>query len=452
MNEIQAMAKPSVKRPPVLVIGAGIAGIQAALDLADRGVEVYLVEKEAFIGGHAAYLDCSSCTLEFPVDCSICALNNKALDCFNHPNIKLLTLSRVEKLLGTAGNFRVTITKGQRYVDEDKCVGCGACPEVCPVEVPNEFDLGLGMRKAVYLPSQQVLPTIYIIDRDNCLHFKDGSCKRCEEICYVGAINFSQAPEKIDLNVGSIIVATGFELFDPSSIREYGYKRAKNVVTSLEFERLTRLSGPTRGRVLRPSDQKPPKGVAFVQCVGSRSTKAGSEFCSSVCCMYAAKEAKLAKERLPDSEVFLFYIDLRVFERHFQEYLNMARKKFDLNYIRGRPGEIREDPATGNLIIWYEDTIDRTVRQLSVDLVVLCTAIIPRPENEELANILGMNLDRYGFFDNPERATTVDTTRPGIFTCGCCQGPKSMVDSVSQGSAAAAKAAEILYLSTVRGG
>lgn len=428
------------EKPSVLVIGGGIAGIQASLDLSNQGFTVYLVEKSPSIGGRMAQLDKTFPTM----DCSICILAPKMIECFRHPNIKLLTYSEVKEVKGAAGNFKVKILKKPRFVDETKCTGCGICSEKCPIKVPNEFEMNLGTKKVIYMPFPQAVPRVATIEKENCLLFQKGVCKICQKLCQAGAVDFDQQPEEITLNVSAIILATGFNPFDPSAMYVYGYRRYKNVITSLEFERLVNASGPTNGKLLRPSDNEPPYRIAFIQCVGSRSQK-GVPYCSSACCMYATKEAILIKEHEPTSEVHIFYIDLKVFGKGFQEFVNRAMHEWAVDYIRGRPSEIKENPKTGDLVIWYEDSTDRKVKTMLVNLAVLCTALVPRPDNKELADVLGVELDEYGFFKakDPLRAP-VDATVPGIFMCGYCQGPKDISESVAQASGAAGRAAEVV--------
>ncbi|KPV62007.1 MAG: CoB--CoM heterodisulfide reductase iron-sulfur subunit A [Candidatus Bathyarchaeota archaeon BA2] len=432
------------EKSSVLVIGGGIAGIQASLDLADRGLEVYLVEKTPSIGGRMAQLDKTFPTM----DCSICILAPKMIECFRHPNIKLLTYSEVEEVSGSAGNFTVKVLRNPRFVDESKCTGCGTCMQKCPIKVPNEFEMGLGMRRAIYLPFPQAVPRVATIDKDNCLYFQKGVCKICEKFCQANAVDFDKKPEELTINVSAIIIATGFNLFNPSIIGEYGYKQYKNVITSLELERLVNASGPTGGKLLRPSDGKEPNEIAFIQCVGSRSQrKKCFPYCSSVCCMYATKESIILKEHKPEVEVYIFYIELRVFGKGFQEFVTRAREEWDVEYIRGRPDEIIEDPKTRDLIVRYEDTLDRKVKELKVGLVVLCPALIPNDSNTKLEKILGAELDEHGFFKSKDPLfAPVDTNVPGIFICGYSQGPKDIPESVAQSSGAAARAAEVIAL------
>ena len=422
----------------VLVIGGGVAGIQASLDSASGGFKVYLVERSPSIGGRMAQLDKTFPTM----DCSMCILAPKMIECSHHPNIQLLTYSEVKGVEGSAGNFKVKVLRNPRYVNETKCTGCGTCADHCPVEVPNEFDEGHGMRKAIYMPFPQAVPRMMTIDRTNCLE-----CRLCEKVCEAGAVSLEQQPEEIELDVGAIIVATGFDLFDSSEIPSYGYGRYKNVVTALELERLLCASGPTGGHLIRPSDGKIPRKIAFIQCVGSRDKRFGNAYCSSICCKYSVKDAVLIKEHTPDAEVSIFYIDLRAFGRGFQEFINRAKTEYGIRFIRSSPGEITEDPVTKNLEVWYEDTLAGSIGNLTFDLVVLCPALVPRTDAKELAKILGIDVDRYGFFRaSDDIAHPVDTTVPGIFACGYCLGPKTgdIPDSIMQGSATAARAAEII--------
>ncbi|MFQ6074988.1 MAG: FAD-dependent oxidoreductase [Candidatus Bathyarchaeia archaeon] len=431
----------------ILVIGGGIAGIQASLDLANRGFEVYLVERNPSIGGKIAQLDCSVCTLELPLDCSICPLRPKMIESYYHQNIKLLTYSEVKEIAGSAGDFKTKILRSPRFVEEERCTGCRDCIKVCPVEVPNEFDMGLGMRKAVYMPFPQAVPPITIIDKDHCLYFLRRECRECEKVCQANATAFDQEPEEVEVEAKAIILATGFDLFDPSTIKEYGYKMHENVITTLEFERLSSVYGPTRGKLIRPSDKTTPDKVAFIHCVGSRSIRLGTPFCSGICCMYTVKDANLVKIHEPKTDVYVFYMDLRVFGKGYQEFINKAVGEWGINYIRGRPGGITEDPQTKDLTIWYEDTLSRKPKTLTVNLVVLCPALLPHPSNRELAEILGVELDEYGFFKSPNPLTApVDTTVPGILTCGYSRGPKGISESAIQGSAAAARASEMIAL------
>jgi len=431
------------EKPSVLIIGGGIAGIQASLDLAGRGFQVYVLEDTPTIGGRMAQLDKTFPTM----DCSICILAPKMMECFRHPNIKLLTYCELKEVKGSVGNFQVKILQKPRYVDQTKCTGCGVCAEHCPIEVPNEFDMELGMRKAIYMPMPQAVPRCMTIDKENCIE-----CKLCTKMCQAGAVDFQQQPKDVDLNVGAIIIATGFNQYDPSEIVEYGYKRHRNVLTALEFERWVCASGPVGGHLMRPADGGIPKRIAFIQCVGSRGFKFGTPFCSSVCCMYATKEALIIREHAPDVQVYIFYNELRAFGKGFQEFVNRARDEWGVKYIRSRPGEIREDPNTKSLTIWYDDTLTREIKALSdIDLVVLCPALVPREGNKKLAEITGVKLDECGFFRvvHPLLAP-VDSTVPGIYVCGYCQSPKDIPDSVAQASAASARAAEALALAQVQ--
>jgi len=431
------------EKTTVLVIGGGIAGIQASLDLAARGFQVYVLEETPTIGGRMAQLDKTFPTM----DCSICILAPKMMECYRHPNIKLLTYCELKEVKGSVGDFHVKILQKPRCVDETKCTGCGVCAEHCPIEVPNEFDMALGMRKAIYMPMPQAVPRCMTVDKENCI-----DCKLCTKVCRAGAVDFQQQPQDIDLNVGAIIIATGFNQYDPSEIVEYGYKRYRNVLTALEFERWVCASGPVGGHLMRPADGGIPKRIAFIQCVGSRGLKFGTPFCSSVCCMYATKEALIIREHAPDVQVYIFYNELRAFGKGFQEFVNRARDEWGVKYIRSRPGEIREDSRTKSLTIWYDDTLTREIKSLSdVDLVVLCPALVPRGTNKKLAEITGVQLDECGFFKvtHPLFAP-VDSTVPGIYVCGYCQSPKDIPDSVAQASAAAARAAEALALAQLQ--
>jgi len=433
-----------LEKPAVLIIGGGISGIQASFDLASRGIKAYLVEKSPSIGGRMAQLDKTFPTM----DCSMCILAPKMIDCSHHPNVELLTYSEVKEVKGSAGNFTVKVIKKPRYVDLTKCTGCGMCVDNCPVEVPNEFDEGLGMRKAIYMPFPQAVPRAMTVDKENCIE-----CGLCEKVCEAEAVDLDQEPEEIKLKVGAIIVATGFEMFDARRISEYGYGRYQNVLTSLEFERLLSASGPTGGHIVRLTDGGVPRRIAFIQCVGSRSQRGELPYCSSVCCTYATKEAILIKEHNPESEVYIFYIDLKVFGKGFQEFVNRAKTEYGVEYIKGHPGKIEENPKTGDLIIRYENTIDGKVREITVDLVVLCPALIPRRDNERLAETLKVELDEYAFFKAKDPLfAPINTNISGVFMCGYCQGPKDIPESVAQASGAAAKAAEEIALTSSKGG
>jgi heterodisulfide reductase subunit A len=435
----------------VTVIGGGVAGIQAALELAKLGMRVYLVEEKPSIGGRILELNCSSCRLEVPMDCSVCPVIPKIVECHYHPNIKLLTNTEVIGLSGSAGKFVLNALKKPRFVDEDKCTGCGACTEKCPVEVFDAFNMVQGKKRAIYFPLPQAFPQIPIIDKENCLHFRNGNCNKCSEGCPTTAIDFKDDDMKFGIEVNAIVLATGLVLYDPSAVREYGYKKYKNVVTILDLEQMTSIHGPTGGGIVRISDQKTPKRIAFIQCVGSRSTRTKNNFCSGVCCMYTAKDAALVKMLIPEAEVYVFYIDLRVFGKGYQELVNKVRDDLGVNYIRGRPGGIWEDPKTKDLIISYEDTLNRKAEKLRVDMVVLSPALLPHPNNHKLAEMLGIELDEDGFFKSPNPvASPCDTTLEGVFTCGYSRGPRGVSESATQASAVAGRVAEKISLTKPR--
>jgi len=415
----------------VLIIGAGISGMQAALDVADKGYKVVIIDKTSTIGGAMVKLDKT-----FPTnDCSICTAAPKMVELSRHPNIELITYADVNSLEGKPGDFKVNIWRKSKYVDPDKCTGCDDCAEVCPIEVVNPFDEKLSTRKAIYIEFPQAVPIVYTIDYENCI-----GCGSCDRVCEPEAISFLEKSEEIEVNVGSVIVATGFEVFEPTEMRkEYGYGKYDNVITALQFERLLSSFGPTEGKVLLPSNGKKPKRIGWIQCVGSRSEQLGFPYCSRVCCMYATKEASIAKEANPDIDITIYYMDIRAYGKDFQQYYDHA-KELGVKYIRGRPSSVYENEDK-SITVRYKDTQTGKVEENTVDMLVLSTAIIPSPGNKKLGEILGVEVDENGFFKQDSLLTDpIQSTRKGIFLAGCIQGPKDIPDSVSMASGAAAKA------------
>jgi heterodisulfide reductase subunit A len=419
-----------------LIIGGGVAGIQAALDLADTGYKVYLVEREPSIGGMMARIDKTFPTM----DCSICILAPKMSDVGHHPNIELLTNSEVVDVKGYIGNFRVKVLKKPRYVKED-CSACGECSKVCPMTAPNEFDAGLALRHAIYTPFAQAVPSTYIIDMNLCLN-KDGVivCDKCVKACERQAIDFTMKPETVELEVGTIIVATGADVFDPSALPQYGYGKYLNVITSLEFERLINAGGPSGGRLIRPSDMKVPKRVAFIQCVGSRSNKTGRTYCSNVCCMNTIKDSLLIKEHWPETEIYVFYVDIRAYGKGFEDLYKRAKKE-GVIFIRGLPAEIIEDKRTRNLWLIGENTLLKEPYKMNFDMVILSVGLEPRKDSEVIQRLLTLSRTQDGFFmEAHPKLRPVDAATGGIFFAGCAEAPKDIKDSVTQASAAAARA------------
>ncbi len=416
-----------------LVIGGGVAGIQTALDLGDMGFETILVEKTPSVGGRMAQLDKT-----FPTnDCSICILAPKMVDVAKHPNVKLYAYSEVVDVQGYVGNFKVKIMKKARYIDETKCTGCGQCSEVCPIDVPNEFDMGIGMRKAIYKPFPQAVPAKYTIDKEHCIE-----CGLCAKVCGPNAIDFDQEPEIIEAEVGTIICAIGYDAFDPTVREEYGYGVYDNVVTALELERMINASGPTGGKVIRLSDGQKPKRIAFIQCVGSRDAKVGNKYCSNVCCMYAMKNSQLIKEKSPDTEIDIYYMDIRAFSKGYEEFYERSAKQYGIKFMRGRPSQVIEDPETGNLVVRAEDTLLGEILEKEYDLVVLSVGMVPTKSADEVQKILGISRTPDQFFmEAHPKLRPVDTATDGVYLAGACQGPKDIPASVAQGSAAASRAA-----------
>ena len=420
-----------------LVIGGGVAGIHAALDLADMGFKVYLVERSPSIGGKMAQLDKTFPTL----DCSICILGPKMVDVANHPNIEILSYAEVKRVEGYIGNFKVTVVKKPRYVIEEECNGCGECPKVCPVEAPNEFDENLGFRKAIYIPFPQAIPLKYTIDMEACIE-----CYKCVEACKEqgrDAIDFNMKEEEIQLDVGTIIVACGYDLYDPSNVKAYGYGLYDNVFTALELERMINAAGPTQGHVIRFSDREVPESVAFITCVGSRDEKTNI-WCSGFCCMYTLKNALLLREHYPDMRIYILFMDLRAPFKGYEEFYRRAREEGIL-FLRGRPTELYEDPKTQNLVISMENLSTGEPMDLEVETVILSPAAVPTAGTEELARILTVSRDMSGFFmEAHPKLKPIDSATDGIFFCGSAQGPKDIPYSVSQGSAASSRAARIM--------
>jgi heterodisulfide reductase subunit A len=424
--------------PATLVVGGGIAGISATLELAEAGYQVYLVEREPSIGGHMAQFDKTFPTL----DCAACILTPKMVDAGTHPNVELLTYSEVEKVEGYVGNFTVTVRKKARYVNEDLCTGCGVCQEKCPKKIVDEvFEAGLGYRKAIYTPFDQAVPRTPVIDRANCTYFEKGTCKACEKFCEVGAIDFEQQDQVLTLNVGNIILATGYDLFDARRMKQYGYGRLPNVFTSLEFERLSNSAGPTNGHIVLRDGVTEPRSVAIFHCVGSRDRN-HNNYCSAICCMQSLKFAHLVKEHT-EATIYEFYIDMRTAGKGYDEFYQRILEEGGI-FVRGKPGEISDVARTpeeeGKLIVQVEDTLIDEQRRFPVDMVILSAGLEPRADAKELATRLGISCSFDGWaIEKHPKLDPVATMTEGVFVAGCVSGPKDIPASVAQGAAAAAR-------------
>jgi heterodisulfide reductase subunit A len=419
----------------VLVIGGGVAGMQAALDCADGGIEVVLVEKSPSIGGMMARLDKT-----FPtIDCSICILGPKMVDCAQHERIKLYAFSEVEEVKGYVGNFRVKIRKKATYVDWAKCTGCGLCMEKCPSRNAYDyFNFGIAPTTAINVPFPQAIPKKARIDPTYCRQFTRGRCGVCAKICPTGAIDYEMTDTFVEEEVGAIIVATGYDLLDIKMLPEYGGGRYPDVITGIQYERLLNASGPTQGHILRPSDKKEPKTIVFVACAGSRDRSVGIPYCSNFCCMYIAKQAILTRDHIPGSEVYVFYMDIRAPSKGYDEFTRRAQEEYGVKYIRGRVSKIYHKGE--KLLVRGADTLIGSQIEIEADLVVLATAAIAQKDAANLAEKLHISYDSFGFYmESHPKLRPVDTNTAGIFLAGACQGLKDIPASVAQGSAAASK-------------
>lgn len=436
---LTAGESPVKKR--VLVIGGGIAGIQTALDIADAGFDVDIVEKKPTIGGKMAQIDKTFPTL----DCAACILTPKMVDAAQNEKIHIYAYSEVQSVKGFVGSFQVTIKKKARYVDETKCTGCGLCTEKCPQKkVPNEFNLGLDNRRAIYIPFAQAVPKVATIDAGYCAMLKTGKCGVCSKICTAGAIDYKQKDTFIEEEYGAIVVATGFNPIKLDKYGEFAYSQSPDVVTSLEFERLMNAAGPTGGTLLRPSDGAHPKTIVFVQCVGSRCDDAkGKPYCSKICCMYTAKHAMLCREKYPDTDVYVFYIDVRTPGKNFDEFYRRAVEEYGVHYVKGMVGKVV--PENGKLKVQASDLLGGRQLHIDADMVVLAAAIEPDESARPLATMLTASMDTNNFFTEAHpKLRPVESPTAGIFLSGVCQGPKDIPETVAQASAAAAKVIGLL--------
>lgn len=434
-------AGTSPVRKRALVIGGGIAGIQTALDIAEAGFPVDIVEKKSTIGGKMTQLDKTFPTL----DCAACILTPKMVDAAQNENITIYSYSEVQSVKGFVGNFQVSIRKKARYVDETKCTGCGLCTEKCPQKkVPNEFNLGLDNRRAIYIPFAQAVPKVAAIDPNYCTMLKSGKCGVCSKVCTAGAIDYQQRDQIIEETYGAIVVATGFEPIKLDRYGEFAYFQSPDVVTSLEFERLMNAAGPTGGTLLRPSDGKHPHTIVFVQCVGSRCDDSrGKSYCSKICCMYTAKHAMLCREKYPDTDVYVFYIDVRTPGKNFDEFYRRAVEEYGVHYIKGMVGKVV--PQNGILKVQASDLIGNRQLHIDADMVVLAAAIEPDKSARPLATMLTASMDTNDFFTEAHpKLRPVESPTAGIFLSGACQGPKDIPETVAQASAAAAKVIGLL--------
>jgi len=432
---------PVTKR--ALVIGGGIAGIQTALDIADAGFEVDIVEKKPTIGGKMAQLDKTFPTL----DCAACILTPKMVDVAQHEKIRIFSYSEVTEVKGFVGNFDVSIKKKARFVKEDVCTGCGLCTEKCPMKkVPNEFNLGMDNRRAIYIPFAQAVPKVATIDPDYCNMLKNGKCGVCAKVCTAGAIDYTQKDEIITEKYGAIVVATGFNPISMDKFDEFAYNQSKDVITSLEFERLTNAAGPSAGKLVRPSDGKHPQTIVFVQCVGSRCdacNEKGKEYCSKICCMYTAKHAMLTRDKYPDTDVYVFYIDVRTPGKAFDEFYRRAVEEYGVHYIKGMVGKV--SPEGDKLMVRGSDLIAGKQLNIAADLVVLAAAIEPDKSARPLATMLTASMDTNDFFTEAHpKLRPVESPTAGIFLSGACQGPRDIPETVAQAGAAASKVIGLL--------
>jgi len=442
---LTAGESPVVKR--ALVIGGGIAGIQTALDIAEAGFEVDIVEKEPTIGGKMAQIDKTFPTL----DCAACILTPKMVECAQNEKIHIHSFSEISDVKGFVGNFTVKIKKKARFVDETKCTGCGLCTEKCPMKkVPNEFNMGLDNRTAVYIPFAQAVPKVATIDPNHCLMLKNGKCGVCSKVCSVGAIDYKQQDKYIEEKYGAIVVATGFNPIRLDKYDEFAYNQCPDVVTSLELERLMNAAGPNGGTLLRPSDKTHPHKIVFVQCVGSRCDDSkGKGYCSKICCMYTAKHAMLIREKYPDTEVYVFYIDVRTPGKNFDEFYRRAVEQYNVHYIKGMVGKVTPK-ADGKIDVQASDLLSNEQLHIDADMVVLAAAIEPDKTARPLATMLTTQMDTNDFFTEAHpKLRPVESATAGIFLSGACQGPKDIPETVAQASAAAAKAIGLLCKNSI---
>ena len=417
-----------------LVIGAGIAGIQTALDIANGGHEVLLLDRYPCIGGHMAQLGETFPTL----DCASCIFTPKVVEVAQNERIKLLAYSELEEVSGSVGNFEVRIRRKSRSVDVTKCTGCGLCSEKCPTKVTSEFNRGLTARKAIYIPFAQAVPNVATIDKENCRYYKTGKCKVCQKVCQAGAVVFDQPDEIITEKVGAIVVATGYELLPRSVYGEYGYGTYPDVIDGLQLERMLSASGPNQGEIRRPSDGVVPKEIVFIQCVGSRDNAKGIPYCSKICCMYTAKHTRLFKHRVHDGQAYVFYMDVRAGGKRYEEFVKQAMTNEGAVYLRGRVSKVY--PRGKKLIVRGTDTLSGRQVEIAADLVVLACAIVPAPGVEEIARKLRIAYDENKFLAEAHvKLKPVETNTAGIFLAGACQAPKDIPDTVAQAGCAASK-------------
>jgi heterodisulfide reductase subunit A2 len=434
MNEAEQKTSADGFSKRAMVVGGGIAGITAAIDLGNAGYEVVLVEKLPSIGGRMLQLSETFPTL----DCAQCTLTPKTVETGQHPRIKLLTYSEIDDVSGRAGDFVVRVRRKAGYVDWEKCNGCGLCQQKCPSKNPSEFDRGMGLGKAIYTLSPQAVPNKPVIDPATCRYLQEKKCRVCEKICPVGAIDYEQKDRFVEERVGAIVVAIGFDLIAKERFGEYGNGQIPDVIDGLSFERLNSASGPTTGEIKRPSDGKIPKEVVFIQCTGSRDPERYMPYCSRVCCMYTAKHARLYKHKVHDGQAYIFYMDIRSSGKGYEEFIQQSMEEEGILYLRGRVARIFRDGD--KVVVWGVDTLTGKKIEVAADMVVLASAIVPQRESKDLAAKLGINADQHGFLTEAERKLRpVETEVEGVYLAGCAQGPKDIADAVAHANGAASK-------------